>query len=150
MPNMYSITWQPALFTSQPQPTFSQHFTGITMHSQLCGYMRNSRGRKNSSSTVKQMSCLNSPSFQPCCRFGYYCCSTYGPWHNQTTNGMRCHRITWTHTSSSSQGASVLLLPLAFNQITGGHQFNPFSCSKLLNDLLMSEATMFLQLLPQL
>lgn len=68
---MYSIALQSAQFTAQPELTFSQHFTGITMHSQLSAYMRNSRRRRSSSSTVKQMSSQNSPNFQPCCRYGY-------------------------------------------------------------------------------
>lgn len=29
-----------------------------------------------------------------------------------------------------------MLLPLAFNQITGSHQLNPLPCSKLLHSLL--------------
>lgn len=68
---MYGITLQPAQFTGQLELTFSQHFTGTTVHSQLCGYTRNSRSRKSSSSIVKQMSSHNSPNFQPCCRYDY-------------------------------------------------------------------------------
>lgn len=56
-----------SLLDSHPswRPTFPQHFTCITMYSKLCNRTAEP-GRKSSSSTVKQMSLLTSPSSQLC------------------------------------------------------------------------------------